>query len=366
MSSKEEASKKNKKSGSYGMKIAMVVGLGTLLICGIVAIALIAFSNLFSIDPIIKNSGKYEYNNPYDGIGGNKGNNQNSSDEVSLKVQYTGGELYAGGQAVEDYFIVEVVDGDGNSQRVTDYESVILDDSFRLSEGENTIEFTYDGMTASVAVSAVNIRNLPYPPNYVLKAVDDAAAQQKIDMLNDGTLSYAEAFSNMSFTGDSQIKALATNGIISMDYIVAENGESYDFFSANMDRVMSQAAGKDAVIVHYGINTLSTSAEDRTARINQYKELLLRLKNAYPDTRVIVSGVFPVCYTIFSTQARFEYINDYDFQLCEMCMEIGVEYLSDNAYMMEHQELFSSDGLHLSKQFYMDYWLKNIVTTMGL
>lgn len=49
-----------------------------------------------------------------------------------------------------------------------------------------------------------------------------------------------------------------------------------------------------------------------------------------------------------------------------MCMEIGVEYLSDNAYMMEHQDVFGSDGLHLTKEFYTGYWLKNLVTTMGL
>lgn len=364
MSSKEEVSKKKKNTSGYGIKIAMVVGLGTLLICGIVAIALIMFSGLFSINSEIKNSGEYKYDDIYAGI--NPKESDGSAGQAKLTARYIGDELYAGGQAIADDFLVEVVYENGDTEEVNDFDSVILQDDFRLAEGENTIEFSYNGLTAAVDVNAVNIRTLPYPPDYVLKAVDAEEAQQKVDMLNNGTLSFADAFSNMSFTGDSQIKALATNGIISMDYIVAENGESYDYFNANMDRVLAQAAGKDAVIVHYGINTLSTSAEDRTARINQYKELLLRVKNTYPDTRVIVSGVFPVCYTIFATQERFEYINDYDFQLCEMCMEIGVEYLSDNAYMMEHQELFGSDGLHLTKEFYTDYWLKNIVTTMGL
>lgn len=363
MGSKGETPKK--KSGSYAIKVAMAVGLGTLLICGIVAIGLIAFSDLFSLSPGTSGSRTYSYDDPYGNMLPDK-STVNASAVTKLNVQYVGDVLYAGGQAIPDNFVIEVVHEDGGTERVTDYESVILNDGFRLSEGENTIEFTYEGLTASIVVNAVNIRNLPYPPNYVLTVVDSEAAQQKVDMLDNGELSFAEALSNISFTGDSQIKALATNGIISMDYIVAENGESYDYFSVNMDRVIAQAAGKDAVIVHYGINTLSTSAEERTSRINQYKELLLTLKSACPETRIIVSGVFPVCYTIFSTQQRFEYINDYDFQLCEMCMEIGVEYLSDNAYMMEHQELFSSDGLHLTKEFYTGYWLKNIVTTMGL
>lgn len=360
MNSNAETSKK-KKNG-YGMKVAMAAGLGTLLVCGIVAIGLIAFSDLFSIKPEASASREYNYNDTYNGLKPDKSN----SKETSLKVQYGGDVLYAGGQAVPDSFVVTVEREDGSSERVTDYQSVILDDSFRLAEGNNTIEFTYDGLSASIDVNAVNIRNLPYPPNYVLRTVDASAAKQKIDELNNGTMSLAEAFSKVSFSGDSQIRALATNGIISEDYIVARNGESYDFFSANMDQVIAQATGKDAVIVHYGINTLSTSAEERTNRINQYKDLLIRLKTACPDTRVIVSGVFPVCYTIFSSQQRFEYINDYDFELCEMCMEIGVEYLSDNAYMMENQNVFGSDGLHLTKEFYTDYWMKNIITVMGI
>ena len=362
MKSNAETSKSNKKSKGYGMKIAMAAGLGTLLVCGIVAIGLIAFSDLFSIKPTASPSREYNYNDPYGGLKPDK----NNSKEKSLKVQYLGDVLYAGGQAVPDSFEVILEREDGSTERVTDYESVVLDDSFRLTEGTNTIEFTYDGLKASVDVNAVNVRNLPYPPNYVLRSVDITAARQKVDGLNNGTLSFADAFSNMSFTGDSQIRALATNGIISEEYIVARNGESYDFFNDNMDSVITMASGKDAVIVHYGINTLSTSAEERSNRINQYKDLLLRLKSACPDTRIIVSGVFPVCYTIFGSQQRFEYINDYDFELCEMCMEIGVEYLSDNAYMMEHQDVFGSDGLHLTKELSTGYWLKNLVTTMGL
>ena len=43
MKSNAETSKSNKKSKGYGMKVAMAAGLGTLLVCGIVAIGLIAF-----------------------------------------------------------------------------------------------------------------------------------------------------------------------------------------------------------------------------------------------------------------------------------------------------------------------------------
>ena len=38
--------------------------------------------------------------------------------------------------------------------------------------------------------------------------------------------------------------------------------------------IVAKATGKDAIVVHYGINSLSASAEERERRINQYTELL--------------------------------------------------------------------------------------------
>ena len=96
MKSNAETSKSNKKNKGYGMKIAMAAGLGTLLVCGIVAIGLIAFSDLFSIKPAASPSREYNYNDPYGGLKPDK----NNSKEKSLKVQYLGDVLYAGGQAV--------------------------------------------------------------------------------------------------------------------------------------------------------------------------------------------------------------------------------------------------------------------------
>ena len=47
---------------------------------------------------------------------------------------------------------------------------------------------------------------------------------------------------------------------------------------------------------------MSASAEERERRISQYTELLSRLKAEVPDTRIIVSGVFPVSDTIYNNK----------------------------------------------------------------
>lgn len=374
----ENNSRRNgkKKSRHYASQMAMITGLITLLVCGVVTICLMLFSGLFAEPLIVPNAADgYDYTNIYEGltpgyVGETKPQHTTNGNELPsegvLSVEYTGGVLFSGGQAVADNFAVRLTTGDGAETVVKDYECAQLSPGYRMSEGDNVFEFRYKELSANITLNAVNVRTYSYPPSYVQRKVDLSFVQERIGQIDGGAVTYEQAFANIAFTGDSQIKALAVDRILSMNRIVAENGESYDYLAAHFDEVVSKALGTDALIVHYGINTLSTSADERQKRVDQYRGLLLRLRESLPGTRIIVSGVFPVHYTIFGNQERFVYIIEYDYALLEMCMEIGVEYLSDNAYMMEHQELFSGDGLHLSPEFYSQYWLKNIILTMGV
>lgn len=345
-------SSKNKNTG----KIILLVGYGLLLAAALAFLVMIIISGKSDRKD---SDNKKTYTHVYKGP-----DEVTDTDRISAK--FIGDELYAGGQAVSGDFQVELVHDDGTSYELTEYTCDMFDEGKRLDEGSNNFTFGYGTLTTTITVDAVNPKDYVYPPSYVLNKVDNLAAAEKVAELENGTLSYEDVFSEVVFTGDSQIKALATNGIFTMDRIVAEVGESYDYLEANFDSVVNMALGSDVLVVHYGINTLNASADDRAQRIEQYKDLLLRLKEKLPHVRIIVSGVFPVSDTILSSQERYAYIEEYDFMILEMCMEIGVEYLSDNEYMVQHQEVFSKDGIHLTKEFYTEYWLKNLILTMGI
>lgn len=345
-------SSKNKNTG----KIILLVGYGLLLAAALAFLVMIIISGKSDRKD---SDNKKTYTHVYKGP-----DEVTDTDRISAK--FIGDELYAGGQAVSGDFQVELVHDDGTSYELTEYTCDMFDEGKRLDEGSNNFTFGYGTLTTTITVDAVNPKDYVYPPSYVLNKVDNLAAAEKVAELENGTLSYEDVFSEVVFTGDSQIKALATNGIFTMDRIVAEVGESYDYLEANFDSVVNMALGSDVLVIHYGINTLNASADDRAQRIEQYKDLLLRLKEKLPHVRIIVSGVFPVSDTILSSQERYAYIEEYDFMILEMCMEIGVEYLSDNEYMVQHQEVFSKDGIHLTKEFYTEYWLKNLILTMGI
>ncbi len=287
-------------------------------------------------------------------------------DSESITVTYNGREVYAGGQVRPEDFTVMLNFKDGASVEITEYDSIIKTDTFRLIKGNNTIAFYYEGLWANATVYAVDAASLRYPPSYVLFPIDEFAAREKVGLIDSGALSFQEALEKVVFTGDSQIKALTSYGILSGNQVLAKVGESLNYMEENINKIIAMSYGKEALVVHYGINSLRISEEGRAEDVERYKELLLRIKAALPDTRIIVSGLFPVSDRIFFTQTRFAYIDDYNDALFAMCCEIGVDYLSDNEYIVSHQEYFAEDGLHLRKSFYTEYWLKNLIMTMGV
>lgn len=338
--------------------IIVLTGISIVLACSLVLLSLLLFTDVF-----FGNNNKIVYNGSSD-----DGQYETVDDsEVSeLRVSYNGGELFAGGSLIKDSFTVEIIKKDGTVSRVNNYTCDMLNDAYRLKEGSNTLIFYYGKKHAAITLEAVNVRSrYIHAPTYVLYG-NGSSSEDKLKNIENGKLTYKEALYNVAFTGDSQIEALETYRILDSNTVEALVGASADYLEQNFSTVVTKAYGKDALIVHYGINSLSASEEERTRRIEQYRELLVKLKEELPGTRVIVSGVFPVSSTIYYNKASFAYIDSYNFDLLEMCMEEEVEFYSNSEYMVSHQELFCADGLHLEYEFYADYWLKDLIEVMGL
>lgn len=354
---------KKKSDGGKGIYAVLIVAaLAVMILVGALIAALVYVLNPFSED---YPQGTQETQQMV-GETGNKNPFFSHEGSESMTVTYNGREVYAGGQVRPEDFTVILNFKDGSSVEITEYESIIQTDTFRLIKGNNTIAFYYEGLWANTTVYAKDVSTLRYPPSYVINAVDEEKVNQKINLLESGAISYEQALEKVAFTGDSQIMALTANGILAEGQVLAKVGESLNYMEENISKIIAMSYGKEALVVHYGINSLRISEEGRSEDVERYKGLLLRIKEALPEIRIIVSGLFPVSDGIFFTQTRFAYIDDYNNALFAMCCEIGIDYLSDNEYIASHQEYFLGDGLHLKKSFYTEYWLKNLIKTMGV
>lgn len=68
-----------------------------------------------------------------------------------------------------------------------------------------------------------------YAPTYEYKAANKDKSVAKVDKIENGNLSYAEALDNVAFTGDSQIAALISYNILEQSNVEALVGASADY-----------------------------------------------------------------------------------------------------------------------------------------
>lgn len=228
-----------------------------------------------------------------------------------------------------------------------------------------------DGLSNLESLAAVSA-------NDAQKAVDDAAkkylkdnspsaakvaAEKSIKQIEKGKKTYRSVFKNVYFVGDSLMNGLAAYDILNANNLITQVSASLYHLEENLDNII--AAMPPVLILHYGINMISTNSTLLNNFINKYTALIKKLQQNLPNTRIIVSLIFPVDRTVAKAE-RFGEIGTYNKSLKKMCKSLKIEYLDTTSLLKEHTEFYGSDGIHLAKSFYDKYWLKFIMREMGI
>ena len=184
-----------------------------------------------------------------------------------------------------------------------------------------------------------------------------------IKKIEKGTLSYRNVFKNVCVVGDSLMNGLEAYNILNSNKLVTQVSASLHHLNENMSRIIGMNPG--ILILHYGINMISGQQYHLDDFIETYTNHIKTLKKALPDTRIIISLIFPVKRSV-AKAARFGYIDKYNIALIKMCKSLKVEYLDSSSVLKAHPECYGGDGIHLSKVFYSQYWLKFIIKEKGI
>lgn len=181
--------------------------------------------------------------------------------------------------------------------------------------------------------------------------------QKQIKLIEKGTLSYRKVFSNVYFAGDSLMEGLEAYNILNSNHIFAKVSASLSHLESVMPNIIS--VRPQVLILHYGLNMIGDQEYHVDSFISQYTKDIKKLQKKLPDTRIIVSLLFPVDTSV-ATANRFKYVSRYNNRLIKMSKELGVEYLDSSSVFSGH-DFYGADGIHLSYSFYGDYWLKFIM-----
>ncbi len=227
-----------------------------------------------------------------------------------------------------------------------------------LSQGGKVMDLLsdYDVKEAQKNVNtAEKIRNDKYG-NYL-------KVENVLNNLDNGKTTYRKVFKNVCIVGDSLMDGLEAYDILNSNNLITQVSASLYHLSGNVKRIIRM--NPRVLILHYGVNMISSEKRHLNNYVNMYTDIITQLRKALPDTRIIVSGIFPVDRDIARAK-RFGAIGEYNRNLKIMCEKLEVEYMDSSSVLKAHPECYGSDGIHLSKAFYEKYWLRFIIKEMGI
>lgn len=186
--------------------------------------------------------------------------------------------------------------------------------------------------------------------------------EKQIKLIEKGKLSYRKVFSQVYVAGDSLMEGLEAYGILNSNHIFAKVSASLSHLEFVMPKLIS--VRPPVLILHYGLNMIGDQQYHVDSFISTYTKDIKKLQKSLPDTRIVVSLLFPVDTSV-ATANRFRYVSRYNNRLAQMSRELGVEYLDSSSVFKGH-DFYGADGIHLSYSFYYDYWLKFIMREMEI
>lgn len=191
----------------------------------------------------------------------------------------------------------------------------------------------------------------------------NSLVEDQIKQIEKGKLSYRKVFSKVYIAGDSLMNGLEAYGILNSNHLFTQVSASLYHLEGVMSSII--AVRPPVLILHYGLNMIGDQQYHVDSFITQYTKDIKSLKKQLPDTRIIVSLLFPVDTSV-ATAKRFKYVSRYNKRLIEMCKQLKVEYLDSSPVFKGHNEFYGADGIHLSASFYSKYWLKYIMREMEI
>ncbi len=188
-------------------------------------------------------------------------------------------------------------------------------------------------------------------------------AAKNLEMLEKGKTTYKKLFKNVYIAGDSLMHGLESYGVLSKKRLCTQVSATLYHLEDNMKKIVKKKPG--TLILHYGINMLGNDDDSLAGYIEMYTKNIKKLKKKLPETRIIVSSIFPVDRKI-AKRKELGKIKKYNKALKKMCKKLDVDYLNNSPLFKEIEYMYGRDGIHLPEAFYRDHWLKYVIKEMEI
>ena len=162
---------------------------------------------------------------------------------------------------------------------------------------------------------------------------------------------------NAVVVGDSMGEGLSCYGVLNNESVVWHRGRRVD--NMNLDLPTLIQKNPSYLFLAYGANDLKMLNGNVQAFIQNYKNAIESIKNALPNTKIIINSVLPTSSNAIANDNCFSYQGLFNEELKKLAIDQNVEFL-ENSYFL-NDESFSSDGIH-PKSYFFFLWARHMAS----
>ena len=162
---------------------------------------------------------------------------------------------------------------------------------------------------------------------------------------------------NAVVVGDSMGEGLSCYGVLNNESVVWHRGRRVD--NMNLDLPTLIQKNPSYLFLAYGANDLKMLNGNVQAFIQNYKNAIESIKNALPNTKIIINSVLPTSSNAILSDNCFSYQSLFNEELKKLAIDQNVDFL-ENSYFL-NDESFSSDGIH-PKAYFFFLWARHMAS----
>lgn len=197
------------------------------------------------------------------------------------------------------------------------------------------------------------------------KAIRDVETQlvkQKAEKANRDKLPFYLRFQNTVILGDSMAEAFLDYRLLPTHIVLAIRGRRTDNATEEVTRAITLAP--HTIFLSYGMNDLPYCRGNAKRFIEQYTQMIKRIKIALPDTRIFVSSIVPMTAYAYQAHPVMKHDKEFNKAIKTMCKQLKVNYIDNDALIDGHAKNYEQDGIHPKYPFY-PVWLKHMAEAAG-
>ncbi|MGH1280433.1 GDSL-type esterase/lipase family protein [Bacillus basilensis] len=166
------------------------------------------------------------------------------------------------------------------------------------------------------------------------------------------TSTFKSIFKSSVFLGDSITDGLHDIDVLDEKNIVSSIGKSIGDAQTDIEQVANQKPKN--IFILLGLCNLS---ETKESTIIQYSQLIQKIKEKLPNTKINILSITPVTPERIQKEERYKNINDFNEGFKMLAKKEQVNFIDLSPIFKDNPDLYVKDGIHFKPEFY-PIWLE--------